>query len=106
MIYWLLSTFIFNDDFQEKFKLKVRHLILVTHVCGQKRIENMNMFGKEQSLFKTTEITQPNPCKNAAFTTVTFGSKWICLFSEICEIIFKDAHGIGFMAFFPKTLKK
>lgn len=69
----------------------------------------MNMlksFGKEQSLFKTTEISQANPCKNAAFTIVTFGSKWICLFSEVCEIIFKDAHGIGFMAFFPKTLKK
>lgn len=62
--------------------------------------------GKEQSLLKTTEISQANPCKNAAFAIVTFGSKWICLFSEVREIIFKDAHGIGFMAFFFQNFEK
>lgn len=67
---------------------------------------SMKLFSKEQSLIKTTEITQANPCKNAAFTIVTIASNWICLFSEICEIIHKNAHGIGFMAFFPQKLWK
>lgn len=42
----------------------------------KKRIENMNMklFSREQSLVKTTEITQANPCKNAAFTILTIVS--------------------------------
>lgn len=67
----------------------------------------LKLFSKDQSLFKTTEITQANPRKSAAFTIVTIGSNWICLFSETHEIIFKVAHGIGFMAFFFfETLKK
>jgi len=72
-------------------------------VCGQKRTEHMRkLFNKEQSVFKTTEITQANPCKNAAFTIATIGSNGIGLFSQTCEIIFKDTHGIGFTAFFSE----
>lgn len=59
-----------------------------------------NHYSKLQKFHKQIHV------KNAAFAIVTFGSKWICLFSEVREIIFKDAHGIGFMAFFSKTLKK
>lgn len=46
-------------------------------VHGQKRNENMNMlklYSKEQSLFKTTEITQANPYKSIAFTIATIES--------------------------------
>lgn len=72
-------------------------------VHGQKRTENMwKLFNKEKSLLQTTEITQANPCKNAAFTIATIGSNWTGLFSETCEIIFKDTHGIGFTAFFSE----
>lgn len=57
---------------------------------------------KSNHYSKTREITEANPCKNAAFTIPTIGSNWIGLFSETCEIIFKGTHGIGFTAFFPE----